>query len=262
MSPKHAFLLSITATWGAACSEYKMGAITPELGVGDDTGIAEASDLPGSDDTDESEEPTETTDDCIEDSTAFDIEEVSALQDAFGLPEVRDGLTLSVGSDHVAGDKSWRPTEVEVLVSYPAWYFDFYDDSNSLSVSFYNSRTPTGTPYKKTITVTKGGLDWAPLTLPADADWSGGDREQMAAWLTFDLSQIIPEEGFRSTDYFVALEWDGMGFPYVGYSNFNLDCTKNWTDYGTGSYVQNSGEDCSWPMLKIEIETISPGDCE
>jgi hypothetical protein len=84
----------------------------------------------------------------------------------------------------------------------------------------------------------------------------------MAAWLKFDLDSVVPDDGFRTTDYFVALEWDGMGFPYVGYSNFNLDCTKNWTDYGTGSYVQNSGTDCSWPMLKIEIETISPGDCE
>ena len=36
----------------------------------------------------------------------------------------------------------------------------------------------------------------------------------------------------------------------------SLDCAQNWTDYSSGSYVQNSGQDCSWPMMKIEIEAI------
>jgi hypothetical protein len=53
-----------------------------------------------------------------------------------------------------------------------------------------------------------------------------------------------------------------MGFPNVGYSNFELNCTQNWTDYGDGSWRQNSGNDCSWPMLKIEKEVRNPGDCE
>ncbi len=44
--------------------------------------------------------------------------------------------------------------------------------------------------------------------------------------------------------------------------SFELNCAQNWTDYASGAYVQNSGQDCSWPMLKIEIETMDPGDCE
>jgi hypothetical protein len=260
MRSKTTFFLAITAAQAGGCSEYKVSMIPADVAGGMDTGVDEISELPPTEDP--PDVPAEPEDDCVEDSTAFDIEEISGLQDAFGLPDVRDGLTLSVTADHVEGDKRWRPTEVEVLVSYPAWYYDFYDDSNSLTVSFYASGTPTGARYSKTVPIRKDGMDWAPLTLPAEADWSGGDREQMAAWLKFDLDSVVPDDGFRTTDYFVALEWDGMGFPYVGYSNFNLDCTKNWTDYGTGSYVQNSGTDCSWPMLKIEIETISPGDCE
>jgi hypothetical protein len=179
--------------------------IPPEVAGGMDTGVEEISELPPSEDP--PDVPEEPEDDCVEDSTSFDIEDVSALREAFGLPDVCDGLNLSVTPDHVEGDKRWRPTEVQVLASYPAWYYDFYDDSNSLTVAFYASGTPTGVSYTKTLPIRKDGLDWAPLTLPADADWSGSDREQMAAWLTFDLDSVVPGEGFRTTDYFVALEW-------------------------------------------------------
>jgi hypothetical protein len=207
-------------------------------------------------------ETYEENDDCVEASTAFDIEEVSALQDAFGLPKVRDGLSLNLKGKKSA-DQRWRPTAVEVLVMYPDWFFEYYDDSNSLGVNFYASENPTSSKaFSKTIKIKKKALEWEPLRLPADADWSGQDRDQMAAWLRFDLSDVVPEEGFVGADYFVSLNWDSMGFPNVGYSNFELDCTQNWTDYGTGNYTQNTGEDCSWPMLKIEIETLSPGDCD
>ena len=209
------------------------------------------------------EVPEEPEDDCIDSSTAFDIEEVSALQDAFGLPMVRDGLMLELGSGAVEGDETWRPVSVEVLVMYPTWYFDFYDDSNELTVHFHPGATPTGAPpLSKTLQIKKSELRWEELVLPPDADWSGEDREQMAAWVDFDLSDVVPESGYSTSDYFVSLGWDSMGFPNVGYSNFELNCPQNWTDYGNGAYVQNSGQDCSWPMMKIEIETLSPGDCD
>ena len=209
------------------------------------------------------DEPVAPEDDCIDSSTAFDIEEVSGLQDAFGLPHVRDGLTLEVDPSAVQGDHSWRPVSVKVLVMYPLWYFEFYDDSNELSINFYPQGQPQGAQvFSKTRRIYKSELEWEELRLPADADWSGDDRDQMAAWLEFDLSDIVPEEGYTHTDYFVSLGWDSMGFPNVGYSNFELNCPQNWTDYGTGGYTQNSGNDCSWPMLKIEIETLSPGDCD
>ena len=44
-------------------------------------------------------------DDCVENTTGFDIEEVSTLQDAFGLPYVRDGLTLDLDLNT---DEKWR----------------------------------------------------------------------------------------------------------------------------------------------------------
>ena len=230
-----------------ACSDYGMNALPDSYFETMDTGDPEV---------------YEEGDDCIESSTAFDIEEVSALQDAFGLPKVRDGLSLNL-QGKIGADQSWRPTAVEVLVMYPEWYFQHYDDSNSLGVNFHAAPNPSSSQaYSTMVKIKKKDLEWEPLRLPADADWSGQDRDQMAAWLRFDLSSLVPEEGFNGNNYFVSLKWDSMGFPNVGYSNFELDCSQNWTDYGTGVYVQNTGQDCSWPMMKIEIETISPGNCD
>ena len=237
------------------CSDYTVSGITDDPLGGDDTAVPQDEAEPQAD--------PEPEDDCVESSTAFDIEEVSALQDAFGLPRVRDGLTLKLESGTIEGDVTWRPVNVKVLIMYPDWFYDFYDDSNALTVSFYPARSPMNTqPISRSIRIRKGDLEWEPLRLPATADWSGDDRDQMSAWLDFDLSELVPAEGYTTTDYFVALEWDNSGYPNVGYSNFELNCTQNWTDYGGGSYVQNSGQDCSWPMFKIEIETLHPGDCE
>ena len=267
----HRFLIS-SLILSSGCSEYQMGSQKSDASIPlFDTGSPDAPVVIETPDSESESDPPadppppeeEEEDDCLEDSTAFDIEEVSGLQDAFGLPVVRDGLSMAVGSAHFSDGRSWRPSTVEVLVMYPAWYFEYYDDSNSLTVNFHPSSTPAGsTPFSRTIQIRKSELDWTPITLPFDADWSGDDREQMGAWLTFELASVVGENWLEGSDYFVSLGWDDMGFPNVGYSNFELSCTSNWTDYGVGSYVQNSGEDCSWPMLKIEIETLQPGDCE
>jgi len=257
----------------AACGDYSMYAIT-EKDAEDDTGAIE--EAPESepepehegeevvDDEDPGEElPPATSEeevsgeDCVENTTGFDIEEVSTLQDAFGLPMVRDGLSLEVD---VSAD-SWRPVSVDVLVMFPEWYFDWYEDDNTLSVMVYQGSEPTGTGYLVSRRVRKAELDWSRLRLPASADWSGDDRDQVAAWMSLDLSAAIPEGTFTGPDVFVGVGWDGLGLPNVGYSNFELPCRQNWTDYGDGRWSQNSGEDCSWPMLRIEIETLTEGDC-
>lgn len=246
-------------SFAIGCSDYAVSAIKLDQNGAFDTGTPYVADQTEP----ESDPEPETEDDCVEASTALDMEQVSSLQDAFGLPNVRDGLTLSVAGENIAHGSTWRPVSVKVLVMYPTWYFDFYDDSNSLTVNFYPAANPTGaSAVSKTVQIRKADLEWEELLLPADADWSGDDREQMAAWLEFDIRNIVLETGYTSSDYFVSLGWDSMGFPNVGYSNFELNCPQNWTDYGSGSYTQNSGQDCSWPMLKIEIETVNPGDCD
>ena len=86
-------------------------------------------------------------------------------------------------------------------------------------------------------------------------------------WLSSNIPGLLRHEAppytaaLHSSDYFVAISWDSWGFPNVGYSNFELDCTANWSDYGDGRWVQNSGVDCSWPMLRITTEVGDPEDC-
>jgi hypothetical protein len=237
--------LALFSVGALGCSEYALDSYTPTPPVPDE----------------KTEEPVPEEDDCIESETGFDIEEVSDLQDAFGLPMVRDGLTLEVSDAFTKDDRTWRPVGVDVLVMYPDWFFDFYDDSNVLKVSVYDSASPEGSaPFTVTRKIEKSALSWTPLRLPEDADWSGENRDQMSAWIHFDFSDLTPLEGFNSDRYFVAVEWDDYGFPNVGYSNFELSCQQNWTDYGAGAWKQNTGDDCSWPMFKIDIETRTAGE--
>ena len=238
-----------------ACSEYGL--------VQNDKMQAQLSEEEGADLENSSSSQHLEEDDCIDSESAFDIEEVSTLQDAFGLPLVQDGLSLSVDESYNQPGKTWMPVSVEALVMMPDWYFDFYDDSNALTLHVFDSPTPNGgTHYEKRIQIRKSDLNWQALTLPANADWSGSERNQIAAWLTFDLTDVIGDEGFENTDYFVGVEWDDLGFPNVGYSNFEMPCNKNWTDYGNGAWRQNEGQDCSWPMFKIEIARYTEGECD
>ena len=70
-----------------------------------------------------------------------------------------------------------------------------------------------------------------------------------------------------STDFIAGVRWFPPGSVAVGYSNFNQECSKNWTEYGEGTgWVLNSNNTsagtCSWPMLRVFIENHYPGDCD
>lgn len=236
-----------------ACSDYSLTKATYPDDY--DTGLE---DLPFESD---GEAPEISEDDCVETETAFNIEEISSLQDAFGLPFVRDGLMMEI--DLNADILGWRPTTVDVLVMMPDWYFGYYDDSNVLTVHIVKGEDPlSGELYSKSIRIRKSDMNWSQLTLPPGADWSGDNPQQVSSWLSFDMRDLIPVGSFQDEKFFVAVEWDDMGFPNVGYSNFELPCVKNWTDYGDGTWKQNSGNDCSWPMFKIEVERVYEDECD
>jgi hypothetical protein len=260
--------ITLLAAILSGCSDYGMTHSTVKY-VGDTGSPDEPAEQDAPAEPDVAAEPDEAQDpgegaavpeeeDCEDEGVVFDVDSVSTLQDAFGLPMVRDGLTLE-GPDASEG---WRPTTVEVMVMLPAWYFDWYADENSVSIEIYPSSSPQGRPWRLEQRVRKADLSWSDLRLPADADWSGDDRDQIAAWMSFDFSDQIAPGELTSPDLFVAVGWDSMGYPNVGYSNFELSCTANWTDYGDGSWRQNSGSDCSWPMMRISYERIVAEDCD
>jgi hypothetical protein len=61
-----------------------------------------------------------------------------------------------------------------------------------------------------------------------------------------------------SEQYLVSVSWPQNSNIAVGYSNFNLACDKNWTDWGSGFSLNSTTADeleCSWPMFKLELET-------
>jgi hypothetical protein len=58
--------------------------------------------------------------DDVESTTAFDIEDVSTLSDAFGLPHVTDGLTLSVTDEQMAAGLSFELSCAQNWTDYSA----------------------------------------------------------------------------------------------------------------------------------------------
>ena len=208
----------------------------------------------------EAEAPTVDEDDCYETDYAFDIEEISELQDAFGLPMVQDGLNMRM--DMNADALGWRPTAVEVLVMMPDWYFQYYDNSNALTVHIFDAGAPVnGERFTKTLPVRKSDLDWAPLTLPPGADWSGDDPNQVAAWLRFDFDDVIASGAFQGSDYFVAVAWDGLGFPMSVTPTLGSPAPRTGQTMAMANGSKTSGDDCSWPMFKIEVEQVSEDEC-
>lgn len=198
---------------------------------------------------------------CVDKNNAFDVEEVSVLQDAAGYPGVRDAIVMDFDSGDFAADEGWRVVTVELLVMIPSWQFNSYGDNQPLTVEIYDADNPnTTTPWVVTQTIRSDDWHWREVTLPYDAAIAGqdGNYDQMRAWVSFDFSDTIPESGMTSDRYLVSVSWNPTSTLAVGYSNFNLACDKNWTDWGDG-FVLNSttanANECSWPMFTLELET-------
>jgi hypothetical protein len=199
---------------------------------------------------------------CVEKSDGFDIEEVSVLQDAAGYPSNRDSIVLSRDIGALKSGESWTIRRVDVLAMVPEWVFNDYSGGDELTVEIYDSANPNeAEPYRVTKAIDVSALDWEPIRLPEDAHWAGirGELDQRKAWMSFDFTDVVPESGIQSENYVVGISWGSKGLPTVGYSNFNLDCAKNYTDHGTGAWDLNSDDgsslDCSWPMLRVGVES-------
>lgn len=198
---------------------------------------------------------------CVDTNNAFDVEEVSVLQDAAAYPGARDAIVMDFDSGDFDAGEGWRVVTVQALAMIPSWEFDEYDDSSILSIEIYDANNPNSvTPWVVQQTIRRSDWEWREVRLPDDAATAGQtfDFDQMRAWVSFDFATTIPQSGMNSAQYIISVSWPQDSGLAVGYSNFNLACDKNWTDWGSGfslnSTTANAFE-CSWPMFRLELET-------
>ena len=207
---------------------------------------------------------------CTEEVNAFDIEDVSTLQDALSASIgtwQRDGVIIDYGQG-LDSDVSWRISTVEILIMIPEDKVPMFEDGNTMQVEIYDSDDPRSVEaYVQTMEVHRVDLQWTLYTLPDDAAHASVDEEysQYGAWLSFDFKNTIPVTGMNSQRFIVAVDWPEPREIAVGYSNFNRSCASNWSDYGEG-WVLNSEDpmnlNCSWPMMRIQVERTYPGSCD
>ena len=208
---------------------------------------------------------------CTEELNAFDIEDVSTLQDAMSETMgncQKDAVMIDFGQEGINSDVTWRVSAVDILIMIPEEKVSMFQDGQLMRVEVFDSNDPREVePYIQEMEVNRVDLQWTLYTLPEDAAHASqtGEYNQYGAWLRFDFLDIIPETGMNSRRFVVSVDWPDPGEVAVGYSNFNRSCAANWTDYGEG-WVLNSERagdyQCSWPMLRVQEERNYPGTCE
>lgn len=202
---------------------------------------------------------------CATPDLAFDIEEASVLQDAQGYPDMHDAVILSYDTSALPEGARWRVKSVDIMPMIAEFDYDWFMDGQQVTVEVWDAAEPNGTPWKVTRTFHKDDHTWEPVTLPAAA--TAFDPNQLQAWWEFDFADVIPTTGMTGPDYLVGVAWDASGGPTLGYSNFTRSCALNWTDYADGrGWVLNgdtSGDECSWPMLRVGVEILEERvECE
>jgi len=263
------------------CTDYELKNVDGDSVAGDNEEAAlettEQTDTGTSTETETEEDPQDETeeeeeDECIgESQIGFNIEEVSTLQDAVSYSVsgwTNDAIVLRFDDSGLRADQYWRVSAVEVLVLISDNHFPHFTDGQEISVQVFDSPTPMSGPnWTMAKSIVRAEQSWTDYMLPNDAWYAGtyGEFAQKGVWVRFETRELIPVSGMTSTDFLVGVMWEPPGMVKVGYSNFNQDCEKNWTDYGSGWGLNSENPDffgCSWPMLRVEIEVITPDDCD
>ena len=162
-------------------------------------------------------------DTCSEVVTAFDIEEVSELQDAVSpfLADLKpppvstglggqDALILDYNIPDLGEGESWRISAVYVLVMVATGRFDSFPDGLPLTVEVFDAPDPRAVPgWTVTETVQKGDLTWDNYA-PFDAAISGSFSEytQKGSLACFDMTDAsFPKTGMTSDQFVVGIQW-------------------------------------------------------
>jgi hypothetical protein len=196
---------------------------------------------------------------CSHDATGFDIEDVSVLQDGQGYGGMHDAVILEFDDSTLPEGATWRVRSVDIMPIIPRAAFNDFVDGETVSVEVFDGDDPDSAPvFTVSQPFDKNALEWTDTTL--EDPYTAVPAEKFA-WWTFDFTEEIPTSGLESGTYMVGVVWEGSsGHPPLGYSNFNRPCDKNWTDYADGAgWVLNgatSGDECSWPMLRVQPEVL------
>ena len=263
-----------------SCTDYDFKNLeeTPVGGDDSDTPAesnGETSSEETEEETDDPEDPNNESpdddEDCTESYVTFDIDEVSTLQDAVSYSVAtwsQDALVMNFDDSNLASDQTWRVSAVEILVLISDAHFPNFTDGQEIHIQVFDSNNPnSGTVWTMAQPIIRSEHSWSDYTLPYDAWYAGtyGEFQQKGTWVRFDTTTVIPISGMTSTEFIAGVMWEPPGMVKLGYSNFNQDCERNWSNYG-GGWVLNSLNPeffgCSWPMMRIEVEVVTPGDCE
>ena len=195
---------------------------------------------------------------CGHQEEGFDIEEASVLEDGQGYPGMHDAVVLEWDQlDTLPADATWRVKSVDIMPMIPTADFSAFQDGQGVSVEIWDADSPDAQPFTVMQQFDKAALEWHQTHL--DDPYTAAPNESFA-WWTFDFTDTIPTSGLTGPEYLVGVAWGGSGSPPMGYSNFNRPCELNWTDYADGrGWVlngQTAGDECSWPMLRVEIEVL------
>ena len=158
----------------------------------------------------------------------------------------------------------WTVGSVEVLVAIPADEFDDYPSGkHKLGVVIYDSTDPSdATPYEVVQTLDPSKLDWEDTTVrlwDKDDEDTEPNADVKTAWWKFDFTDEIPaDKGIKASTYVVGIHWFKDDAPLAGASEMEMDCGKNWYDFGDGNLRKgiDGKMTCTWPMLKVNTQLI------
>jgi len=207
---------------------------------------------------------------CTSRAPAFDIEEVSTLESAWGSEWwVADAIVLdSVPLENP--EATWRVVSVDVLVMVPtshmdgtsAWPSDF--EGAPLTVEVFDAgdlNDSSAQSWSLTQTLNTAELTWTNHSFQTMTN--ALETEYKMAWWNFNIAGETSDAPMTSDQFAVGIRWPQASVPEVGYSNFDRPCSANWQVNADGSkkWQHNSetagdSNDCSWPMFRVETEVV------
>lgn len=130
---------------------------------------------------------------CAGEAAAFDIEEISVLEDAQGIVMGHDALELQLEVEVPEGAR-WRVRRVDVMPILPRDAAETYADGQKLTVEVWEGRDPTATtPWTVEQRFHVDELTWEDAWLAHPN--STAEHRWTRAWWSFDFGETIPVEG-------------------------------------------------------------------